>query len=172
MAQDGVTVSLPGARDLIAELKEFKEDVARRMVRKVLRDIGEFMLTRLRANAPIRTGKLRLNLDVVTRWKSRSGVMQAKVIVRTQGKAGDPRNAFYWRFVEYGWRLRRRFSREESLRQNAWKITGRDRGGGGGDTVAGQKFIERTMRETQRPIENMFFHALEAAINKRKSRTR
>ena len=104
-AGDGITVAVPGIRDLIAELKALNENVARRTVRKVIREAGEYILRRLKANAPVFTGKLRFNLDVVTKWKSRSGIMVAKVRVSTQGKAENPRNAFYWRFVEFGHRI-------------------------------------------------------------------
>jgi HK97 gp10 family phage protein len=151
MAQDGITVSVPGASDLIKELREFKEDVRRRVVRKVIKDVGDFILRRLRANAPVFTGKLRFNLSAVTRWKDRAGVMQTKVRVATQGKADNTRNAFYWRFVEFGYRLRR----------------GSDRGGGS-DSVTGQKFVERTQREVQEPVARMMFRELERALAKRR----
>lgn len=140
---DGITVSMPGVRDLIAELKELKEDVARRTVRRVIRQAGEFILRRLRTNAPLDTGKLRANLDVITRWKNRSGILQAKVRISTRGKAGDTRNSYYWRFVEF---VRRTVS---------------------GKRLEGQEFIAKTQREVQQPVAQMFFSALEKALNKR-----
>lgn len=83
---------------------------------KVLRDA-----TRAGANvvreevintAPIRTGKLKKNVVVVTQKARRRGDISSGVHIRGVNpktgnsdntmKSGDKRNAFYWRFVELG----------------------------------------------------------------------
>lgn len=179
---DGITVAVPGIRDLIAELKALNEDVARKTVRKVIREAGEYILRRLQANTPVFTGKLRFNLDVVTKWKSRSGVMVAKVRVATQGKRDNTRNAFYWRFVEFGHRVGNRITgRLMRLTSRAKTATGarvfgarlaagQISGSQSGKRIEGQEFIQKTQREVQQPVANMFFRALEQAITRRQRR--
>ncbi|WP_349815341.1 HK97-gp10 family putative phage morphogenesis protein, partial [Escherichia coli] len=61
--------------------------------------------------APVRRGKLRRNVVVLSR-RSRDGGMESGVHIRGVNpdpgnsdnpmKADNPRNAFYWRFVEMG----------------------------------------------------------------------
>lgn len=176
---DGITVSMPGVVDLIKELRQLNEDVARRMVRKVIREAGEFILRRLKANAPNFTGRLRFNLDVVTKWKSRSGILQAKVRVATQGKADNARNAFYWRFVEFGHRVGNRVSgvltrltraqtQHGKAVHEARARAGRLKGAASRGFVEGQEFVQKTQREIQQPVPAMFFRALEQAIAKRR----
>ena len=183
---DGITVDVPGIRDLIAELKALNENVARKTVRKVIREAGEYILRRLKANAPNFTGKLRFNLDVTTKWKNRSGIMQAKVRIATQGKADNQRNAFYWRFVEFGHRVGTRatgvlmrLSRAKTLKgilrheQRQHGDVGRLKqlkGASGAGHVEGQFFVQKTQREVQQPVANMFFRALEQAITRRQRR--
>lgn len=164
--EDGITVSMPGARDLIAELKELKEDIRYRTVRAAIRDAGAFVLTKLRANTPVDTGKLRDNLRVLTRWKSRRGIMQAKVLVNTQGKAKDPKNAFYWRFVEFGHRVGTR--KTGYLRKFDRPGSSRPEGVG---HVEAEKFILKTLQETQQAVTQRFFTHLENALRRRQGRT-
>jgi HK97 gp10 family phage protein len=178
---DGITVAVPGIRDLIAELKALNENVARRTVRKVIREAGEYILRRLKANAPVFTGKLRFNLDVVTKWKSRSGIMVAKVRVSTQGKAENPRNAFYWRFVEFGHRIGSRVKGRLVRLTRARTVTGRAvhaararagqlKGAASRGFIEGQEYVQKTQREIQQPVTSMFFRALEQAITRRQKR--
>lgn len=145
---EGIDISMPGARDLIQELRALNEDVARKTVRRVIREAGVYILNRLKANTPVFTGKLRFNLDVTTKWKSRSGILQAKVSVATKGKADDPKNAFYWRFVERGFTVGKKNQRR----------------------IEGQEFVQKTQSEIQQPVATMFFRALEQAISRRQKR--
>ena len=64
------------------------------------------------ARAPERTGKLKKNVVVLTQRSRRRGEITSGVHIRGRNmrtgnsdntmKASDPRNAFYWRFVEMG----------------------------------------------------------------------
>lgn len=98
------------------------EDIARDLTRlskaennKVLRDATRAGAGILREEvidrAPVDTGKLRRNVVVITQ-RGRNGEITSGVHIRgvnpsTGGsdntmKASNPRNAFYWRFVELG----------------------------------------------------------------------
>lgn len=55
-----------------------------------------------RRRAPKRSGKLSKNIVAVTAKVSENSRAAAGVRVREEGKASNPRNAFYWRFKELG----------------------------------------------------------------------
>lgn len=140
---DGITVTVPGARDIIDELRGFKEEVRYKLVRRFVREAGQYILRALEAKVPVLSGKLKRNLSVITRWKSRSGILQAKIRVSTKGKADDPKNAFYWRFLHRGFHP-----------------------GGGEKFVEPDTFIIETNREVQQPVTAMFYRGIEQALSK------
>lgn len=83
---------------------------------KVLRDAtragAQVIRKEVIAKAPVKTGKTRKNVVVVTQKSRRRGEISSGVHIRgvnprtgnsdTTMKASDPKNAFYWRFVELG----------------------------------------------------------------------
>ncbi|AUU92108.1 hypothetical protein C2U55_25020 [Enterobacteriaceae bacterium ENNIH3] len=83
--------------------------------KKVLRDgtraAAEVLKTAIVERAPERTGKLKRNVVVVT-MRGRRNAITSGVHIRginpdtgnsdNKMKAGNPKNAFYWRFVELG----------------------------------------------------------------------
>lgn len=83
---------------------------------KVLRDAtragAEVLKDEVVERAPERTGKLKKNVVVVTQKSRRRGEISSGVHIRGVNprtgnsdntmKANNPRNAFYWRFVELG----------------------------------------------------------------------
>lgn len=83
---------------------------------KVLRDATRAGASVLReeviSRAPERTGKLKKNIVVVTQGSVAKGQISSGIHIRGRNprtgnsdntmKAGDRRNAFYWRFVELG----------------------------------------------------------------------
>ncbi|MDT3751437.1 HK97 gp10 family phage protein [Citrobacter freundii complex sp. 2023EL-00966] len=83
---------------------------------KVLRDAtragAEVLKDEVVERAPERTGKLKKNVVVVTQKSRRRGEISSGIHIRGRNmrtgnsdntmKASDPRNAFYWRFVEMG----------------------------------------------------------------------
>ncbi|CDG20586.1 Gp10 [Xenorhabdus poinarii G6] len=96
------------SRDLALLSKAENNKVLRRGTyagAKILRD-------ETRHRAPKRTGKLKRNIMAANRKKQRDGTVSAGVYVRGSNKSGtnsdtrmkknDPRNAYYWRFLEKG----------------------------------------------------------------------
>ncbi|WP_370620700.1 HK97 gp10 family phage protein [Escherichia coli] len=83
---------------------------------KVLRDAtragAEVLKDEVIARAPERTGKLKKNVVVLTQRSRKRGEISSGVHIRGVNprtgnsdntmKANNPRNAFYWRFVEMG----------------------------------------------------------------------
>jgi len=92
------------------------EALSRAENNKVLRDAtragAEVLKEEVIARAPERSGKLKKNVVVLTQRSRRRGEISSGVHIRGVNpstgnsdntmKANNPRNAFYWRFVEMG----------------------------------------------------------------------
>lgn len=96
------------ARDL--ELLSRAEN--NKVLRAATRAGATIMKEEVEAKAPVRTGKLKNNVVVITQKARHRGEISSGVHIRgvnprtgnsdTTMKADDPHNAFYWRFVEMG----------------------------------------------------------------------
>ncbi|WP_373657447.1 HK97-gp10 family putative phage morphogenesis protein, partial [Escherichia coli] len=82
------------------------------MLRDATRAGAEVLKEEVIDRAPVRTGKMRKNVVVLTQKSRRKGEISSVVHIRGVNprtgnsdntmKADNPRNAFYWRFVEMG----------------------------------------------------------------------
>jgi len=100
----------------LADIAKDLETLSRAENNKVLRDAtragAEVLRQEVEDRAPILTGKLKKNVVVVTQKGRRRGEIASGVHIRgvnpdtgnsdNKMKASNPRNAFYWRFVELG----------------------------------------------------------------------
>lgn len=90
----------------LAELKRAMAQVPIELQGKValelLRKAAGPMRDEARARAPARTGRLRKNIYVARARDSTQQNPLVVVRVRRRGKAGDPQNAYYWLFQEFG----------------------------------------------------------------------
>nr|WP_281732713.1 HK97-gp10 family putative phage morphogenesis protein [Franconibacter sp. IITDAS19] len=100
----------------MADIAKDLETLSRAENNKVLRDAtragAEVLKEEVEKRAPVRTGKLKKNVVVVTQKGRRRGEITSGVHIRgvnsatgnsdNKMKASNPRNAFYWRFVELG----------------------------------------------------------------------
>lgn len=98
------------------EIARDLETLSRAENNKVLRDAtragAEVLREEVIQRAPERSGKLKKNVVVLTQKSRRRGEISSGVHIRGRNmrtgnsdnsmKASDPRNAFYWRFVELG----------------------------------------------------------------------
>lgn len=145
---DVVDITCNGA-DLNAALKEFREDVAYRVVRSALRKVAANASGVLKDAAPRLTGRLVQNIALRTRFARGRGILKADVVVNTSGKRGDPGNAFYWKFVERGHKTR---PSKPGKQQHE---------------VPANPFVANTWARLQQSISTTFFSDLAAAINKK-----
>lgn len=95
------TIKLHGMRELKKELRKLEPRMAKNILRGSVRAIAAEIRDEARANAPVETGNLKRNIISKGR-RGRRGSIRASVIAREEGKRGDKKNAFYWRFVEFG----------------------------------------------------------------------
>ncbi|HAI49106.1 MAG TPA: hypothetical protein DCM53_04695 [Enterobacteriaceae bacterium] len=100
----------------LQEIARDLELLSRAENNKVLRDAtragAEVIKQEVIKKAPVRTGKLKNNIVVLTQKARRRGDIASGVHIRGVNlrtgnsdntmKAGNKRNAFYWRFVELG----------------------------------------------------------------------
>ncbi|ELY4440478.1 HK97 gp10 family phage protein [Cronobacter dublinensis] len=98
------------------EIAQDLESLSRAENNKVLRDAtragAEVLREEVIQRAPERTGKMKKNVVILTQKARRRGEISSGVHIRGVNprtgnsdntmKANNPRNAFYWRFVELG----------------------------------------------------------------------
>ncbi|ELQ6062882.1 HK97 gp10 family phage protein [Cronobacter sakazakii] len=98
------------------EIAQDLETLSRAENNKVLRDAtragAEVLREEVIQRAPERTGKMKKNVVILTQKARRRGEISSGVHIRGVNprtgnsdntmKANNPRNAFYWRFVELG----------------------------------------------------------------------
>ncbi|MCU2437586.1 HK97 gp10 family phage protein [Enterobacter hormaechei subsp. xiangfangensis] len=108
----GASLDFSGLADIAKDLEALSRAENNKVLRDATRAGAEVLKEEVIARAPVRTGKLKKNVVVVTQKSRRrdeisSGVHIRGVNPRTGNsdntmKAKNPRNAFYWRFVEMG----------------------------------------------------------------------
>lgn len=93
MPFQGFQVSIEGAEDFRAKLRQLAEDAQKKLVEDAARAAGESLLPRVRERVPVRTGLAREDLTMSVK-ATRPG--EATAIIRP-GKRG-----WYLKFFEYG----------------------------------------------------------------------
>lgn len=94
-----------GLRELTQALKKLPSEMRGRPLTAATRAGARLIADDAKGRAPVDSGGLRQNIGVFTIPKRRLGAgLDYGVEIRgdEKGKAGDPRNAYYWRFVELG----------------------------------------------------------------------
>ncbi|MCE8042437.1 HK97 gp10 family phage protein [Halomonas daqingensis] len=95
-------LNFDGLGSLEDDLKMLTQAESDRVRRQGARAGAGVIRDEARRRAPKRSGKLSRNIVAVTVKVSEGHRAAAGVRVRSRGKADDPSNAFYWRFVELG----------------------------------------------------------------------
>ncbi|CBJ79815.1 Gp10 [Xenorhabdus bovienii SS-2004] len=106
------TVDLSALKDLSRDLELLSKAENDKVLRKGMYAGAKVLRDETRSRAPKRTGKLKKNIMAVNRKKQRDGSISSGVYVRGSNQSGtnsdpkmkknDPRNAYYWRFLEKG----------------------------------------------------------------------
>ncbi|GKX58347.1 HK97-gp10 family putative phage morphogenesis protein [Leminorella grimontii] len=101
-----------GLNDIAKDLELLSRAENNKVLRDATRAGAEVFKTEIQNRAPEDTGKLKKNVVVVTQKGKVRGEISSGIHIRgtnPQGtnsdnsmKASNPRNAFYWRFVELG----------------------------------------------------------------------
>ena len=94
-----------GLQELTRALKKLPSEMRGRPLISATRAGARLIADDARNRAPVDSGGLQKNIGVFAIPKRRLGAgLDYGVEIRgdEKGKAGDPRNAYYWRFVELG----------------------------------------------------------------------
>lgn len=101
-----------GLNDIAKDLAKLSKAENNKVLRDATRAGAEVLKEEVIDRAKVRTGKMRKNVVVVTQKSRRNGEISSGVHIRgvnprtgnsdNKMKANNPRNAFYWRFVEMG----------------------------------------------------------------------
>lgn len=101
-----------GLTDIAKDLETLSRAENNKVLRDATRAGADVLREEVIARAPVQTGKLKKNVVVMTQKARRRGEISSGVHIRgvnpvtgnsdSTMKASDPRNAFYWRFVEMG----------------------------------------------------------------------
>ncbi len=107
-----VNLDFSGLEDIARDLETLSRAENNKVLRDATRAGADVLKTEVINRAPVRTGKMKKNVVVVTQRSRRRGEISSGVHIRGVNlrtgnsdntmKATDPRNAFYWRFVELG----------------------------------------------------------------------
>ncbi|WP_455852692.1 HK97-gp10 family putative phage morphogenesis protein [Pantoea endophytica] len=106
------TLDFSDLKNIARDLKLLSRAENNKVLRDATRAGADVLKEEVIRKAPVRTGKLKKNVVVVTQKAKRRGEISSGVHIRgvnpltgnsdTTMKTGDKRNAFYWRFVEMG----------------------------------------------------------------------
>jgi len=111
--QDQVLIRLEGDTNVAAAFADLRYYLPKFAMRAAVRKAAQFLEEFVREAAPVATGRsvavrlpgqLRSNIDV--KAKGTTQTQRARVVVSTIGSANNPRNSFYWRFLEEGFHTR------------------------------------------------------------------
>ena len=107
-----VNLDFSGLEDIARDLETLSRAENNKVLRDATRAGADVLKTEVINRAPVRTGKMKKNVVVVTQKSRRRGEISSGVHIRGVNprtgnsdktmKANNPRNAFYWRFVELG----------------------------------------------------------------------
>lgn len=146
-------VQLRGMAELRRSLKKLEPRIQKNILRGATRAVAKEIRDDARANAPVDTGNLRKNIMHRSR-RGRRGISRASVWIREEGKRAvmkggkvsidylTGRNAFYWRFVEYGHHDR------------------------GGNFIPGKHFITRAYERMRTRIDSVMASYVRKRIDK------
>ena len=111
-----ITMKLEGAGALRELLKQLPASVGKKHMRRAIRQGIALVRNDIKANAPVRTkvkqsgrkggtrpkpGRLRRLVRIKAR-RGKRGYLKVSLLYPTEGDTNNPKNAFYWRFVEEG----------------------------------------------------------------------
>jgi len=119
-AAGAVSLELEGATEVVKMLKALPPSVGKKHMRRAIRQGIILVRTTIKATAPQRSsaksrgvrkgqkqtrpGRLRRLVRVKAR-RGKRGYLKVSLMYPTEGTSDNPKNAFYWRFVEFGTRI-------------------------------------------------------------------
>lgn len=94
-------IRIEGLRELRANLLKLTDRTAKNVLNRAVNAGARIIRDEAKQNAPVDSGKLKRNI-ITAKRRAPKGSANFVVTVREKGKADDPKNAFYARFLEFG----------------------------------------------------------------------
>lgn len=95
-------MTIEGAKELDAKLQSFEKKLARKIIRKAVKEGAEVNLKAVQELAPVLTGALKESLEIKTKSSKKYGTMTASVVTSKKTLEAD---AFYSGWVNWGTRF-------------------------------------------------------------------
>jgi len=102
---DVIQIQLSGDKNVRAAFADLRDYLPKQALRIAVRKAAEFLDGLIVLVAPKLTGKLARNIEVHTHKGPTT--IRARVTVNIVGKASDPHNAFYWKFLGEGFHTKK-----------------------------------------------------------------
>lgn len=107
-----MNIDFSGLLDISKDLELLSKAESNNVLRQATNEAAGVLRDAARSGAPVRTGKLKKNIVSGNQRIRKQGEVSSGVYVRGSNKEGtnsdpkmkanDPRNAYYWRFLEEG----------------------------------------------------------------------
>ncbi len=105
MSESPITVDLKGLSDVREAFKQLKDFLPKTPIRTAVRKAAKIISEAVIAVVPKDTGNLARNIVIKTKYTLQT--VRGRIIVNTIGSASkNAKNAFYWRFLEFGFHTR------------------------------------------------------------------
>lgn len=142
MPEDSISIEVKGIAEVNRALYRYSQELGDKIVLKALREGAKVMQKQARANAPKRTGRLRKgivvkNSKIYSKRRGRGTLGVFMTLRKGKGK-NDPKDAFYGRWIEHGFRPR-----------------------GGQTEVPGRRFIDKAFRQKRESAARLIILASE-----------
>jgi HK97 gp10 family phage protein len=177
-------INIQGLNELKRALYAYDAKLGDRVMRKGLRQGASYMAKQIKANAPVKSGRLKKAIKVKTskiHRPTRNGNLGLYITVSPGKNRQDPKGAWYGKFVETGYNkgsqaitggqaLRRGVVTRQQLdaQRAAQRQGGRSRAGiryrTGGQAVPGRHFVRNTFNATKDQATRMIVENSETAI--------
>lgn len=123
MGERFVTAQLQGDRDCVEAFRTLRQFVRGDLFRRAVRAGAELLRQAIVERIPVGSpetgdrhpGRLRDNIAI--RVRRTAATIRARITVNAKGKANDPGNAFYWKFLEFGHMVKRRDGSTNEIRR-------------------------------------------------------
>lgn len=134
-------VQLRGLEEVKREMAQLEPRIQKNLMAGANFAVAREIRDDAKQNAPRAFGTLEDNI-IAKRRRGRKGQSRASVFVQTEGKRGDPKNAFYWRFVEFG----------HVLKDGSW--------------VPGEQFLTNAFESVSNRIDSVLSNYIRPRIEK------
>ena len=148
-------IPMKGLEQTVRNMRKLEPRIQKNILRGATRAVASEVKKNAKALAPVDSGNLKKNIISKSR-RGKRYVVRASVVVNSEGKRGDPKNAFYWRFLEYG----------HFVRSPGGRVGVKNPRPAGTTWIPGKLFITRAFQGLEANIDNVMASYIRKRIDK------